>query len=369
MKGDLRIVHIIWSLGFGGIETMLVNIANAQAASGAHVSVMIINDSWEKPLFEGFDERVNKLLVHKRAGSGNPLFLIKLNRMLKKENPDIIHAHGSDLWALLVPSLRRKMVSTLHDVPHGVIRRKGLIYRMLPILDQKQVSNVKNIDKVNQVFAISQAVHDELKANYGVESKVVVNGIPTASFRQRGKREAGKPLRIVMISRIVHEKKGQDLLIEAVAALKGKATADFIGIGESMDWLKQLARDLKAEKWITFLGKKSQKEIKQMLADYDLFAQPSRFEGFGLTVAEAMSAGVPVLVSEGQGPSEVTCGNQYGWTFRNGDSSDLKAKIAYIIDNYEEALDKAEKAINHVRNTYDVSITAKTYINEYQKDI
>ena len=40
----MRIVHIFWSLSYGGIETMLVNIANAQAADGAEVHVVVIND-------------------------------------------------------------------------------------------------------------------------------------------------------------------------------------------------------------------------------------------------------------------------------------------------------------------------------------
>ena len=40
----MKVTHIFWSLGFGGIETMLVNIANEQAKAGAEVSIIIIND-------------------------------------------------------------------------------------------------------------------------------------------------------------------------------------------------------------------------------------------------------------------------------------------------------------------------------------
>ena len=44
----MNVVHIFWGLGFGGIETMLVNIANAQVKSGAKVSIIIINDLCEE---------------------------------------------------------------------------------------------------------------------------------------------------------------------------------------------------------------------------------------------------------------------------------------------------------------------------------
>ena len=68
----------------------------------------------------------------------------------------------------------------------------------------------------------------------------------------------------------------------------------------------RLTAELHAETYVRFLGKQTQDYVAAHLTDYDLFVQPSRWEGFGLTVAEAMAAGVPVLVSEGQGPAEVT---------------------------------------------------------------
>ena len=111
---------------------------------------------------------------------------------------------------------------------------------------------------------------------------------------------------------------------------------------------------------------KPQPYIVEHMADYDLLVQPSRWEGFGLTVAEAMAAKVLVSVSEGQGPAEVTCGYFYGWIFENGNANDLAAKIKYIYDNYDEAMDKANSALNYVQNTYDVSVTARKYLDLYK---
>ena len=53
-----KIVHLFWSLTFGGIETMLINIANAQAEMGADVSVVIVNDMVEPVLLHSFNKRV-----------------------------------------------------------------------------------------------------------------------------------------------------------------------------------------------------------------------------------------------------------------------------------------------------------------------
>ena len=78
-----------------------------------------------------------------------------------------------------------------------------------------------------------------------------------------------------------------------------------------------------------------------------------------------MAACVPVLVSSGQGPSEVTEGNKYGWVFENGNIESLVNEIEYIINHYEACLEKCEIANKHVEDMFDISITAKKYINAY----
>ena len=155
---------------------------------------------------------------------------------------------------------------------------------------------------------------------------------------------------------------------EKLVQLKGLVHVNFIGEGSSREFLENLVKKLHAESIVSFLGVKPQPYIAEHLADYDLFVQPFRREGFGLTVAEAMAAKVPVLVSEGQGPAEVTCGYLYGWTFENSNAEDLAAKIKYIYDNYDEAMKKAGKALSYVQNTYDVSVTARKYLELYKSN-
>lgn len=223
------------------------------------------------------------------------------------------------------------------------------------------------INLVPRVFAISKSVQKALLDNYGVRSTVIENGILTGNFQQRGNSllKDGEPFRVVCVSRLEHEKKGQDLLIEAAKKLNGKVDISFVGIGNSMDFLKELTHKLNAESYIHFWGKEPQAWIAEHLRDYDLFVQASRWEGFGLTVAEAMAARLPVLVSSGQGPAEVTENEKFGWVFNNGDSNDLANKIQYIADHYDEALQKAEKAMKNVRENYDVSVTARSYLEHY----
>ena len=81
-------------------------------------------------------------------------------------------------------------------------------------------------------------------------------------------------LRVVMVSRLEHDKKGQDLLIRAAAALQGTVTVDFIGIGSSMEYLKQLTAELHAETYVHFLGKQTQDYVAAHLIMTSLCSHP-----------------------------------------------------------------------------------------------
>lgn len=365
----MKVVHIFWSLSFGGIETMMINIANAQALLNADVHIVLLNNLYEEELLRKIDKRVTVHLINRKAGSKGVSFIFRLNRLLEKIAPDAIHLHLSKFYKLIwSKKLSRATFVTLHALPRGSVRRGDILLYLFPFLSLKDTGNVVFIDQIPKVFAISEAVKDELLQKYGIDSTVVNNGIMTRNFKHRTSKKPTEPLSVIMISRLEHEKKGQDLLIRAATALQGKIHVTFVGDGSSRTFLEQLATELKADQWINFLGSRTQAYIAEHLCDYDLFVQPSRREGFGLTVAEAMASKVPVLVSNGQGPAEVTCGDKYGWLFENGNSDKLAEQIDYIINHYDEALVKAENARRYVCDTYDVSVTAKTYLKLYKTD-
>ncbi|MBO5721163.1 MAG: glycosyltransferase, partial [Bacteroidales bacterium] len=54
----MKIVHIVYGLEFGGIETMLVNIVNEQVKTGNEISVVIINNTINNNLYSAIDNRV-----------------------------------------------------------------------------------------------------------------------------------------------------------------------------------------------------------------------------------------------------------------------------------------------------------------------
>lgn len=366
----MNIVHIYWGLSYGGIETMLVNIINKQVEAGAHVSIMLINDLYADELLARLDPSVGIINIGRKRGSRSLSFINRINRQLDIARPDIIHLHHTATSNFISRRWRPRMCCTVHDIPHG---KKGYSNRWINLCQwmlNPRLNNVRAIQLIPRIFAISDSVARGLSEVYGISSTVVYNGIVTDIFRHRKpEMPTAGSLKIVQVSRLDHIKKGQDLLLEAIQLLRKQGIDNidvtFIGEGDSMAMLKDMAEQLGLKGHVHFAGVKPQSHIAAHLRDFDLFVQPSRKEGFGLTVAEAMASMLPVLVSAGQGPAEITEGDTFGYTFANGDATDLADKIRHIRDNYPQALQKAAKACREVAGNYSVAATANSYLGHY----
>lgn len=368
----MKIIHIIWSLAYGGIETMLVNIANHQAALGNDVSIIVVNNKVEDKIKGKLSQCVQIYQLDRIVKSRSFNFLIKLNKILKSKQPDIIHLHSVHLYYMVFSQWRDKMCCTMHDIPFD--KRSFLGKSILPNLGLanlfiKQSTNIQNLHKFKHVFAISKSVQDVLIDSFNIKSIVIDNGIDVDSFKVRDhKLFEGPYLKIIQVSRLDHDKKGQDILINAISKLKNKINikVDFIGEGASLDYLKNISVEKGIQDNVNFLGSRTQNYIAEHLSEYDLLVQPSRIEGFGLTVAEGIAAGVPVLVSSGEGPAEIICNGKYGWLFKRGDITSLAEMIEFICNHKDETECKRHLALKHIQDNYSVLSTAINYIKAYR---
>lgn len=346
----MRILHLLPGLQVGGQETMIVNIANEQAKT-EDVIVMIINDDYDMHLLSLFNKKVKIVMLGRPRSSKNPLWLLKLNYEIWKQHPYVVHSHYEKIVRYLI-KIGYKFVYTIHDTK----------------------INGADLERNKNSCAISKCVQEDVMKRTSIEPIVIYNGIIVENFRQSkcvNIYSDKKPFQIVQVSRLDHEKKGQHILIEAVSILVRKGYSNlqliFIGNGDSKKHLEEFAKKLGLNN-VVFLGTKPVSFIYENLCEYDLFVQPSLFEGFGLTVTEAMAAKVPLLVSDIDGPLEIVENGKFGWTFEKGSAKDCAVKIEKIINYNKELLQKqVDAAWNHVYDFYNVKKTASNYISFYRK--
>lgn len=337
----MNIVHIVWGLGIGGVESMLVDIANYQIESNA-VSIIVINDNISPMLQSKLDSRVKICPCHRKVGSKNPFPIIRLNLFLHKIKPDMIHVHMEGIARLIRIKNGAPIIRTIHNIT--------------------SVSN--EYPKFDKLFAISKAVQKRTLGQ-GFDSKVIYNGI---HFDQvaTSPHAMGQTCHIVNVGRLQNDK-GQKVLVEAAKILKKQGdihfTIDFIGGGENETSLKELVNAYNLNDEIHFLGFKSREYVYENLCQYDLYVQPSIFEGFGLTLAEAIAAEVPVITSDLEGPVEVIAGGKYGTSFKCGDANDLANKIIQFYR--KEITIDTEAARQFAFENFNIKATAQKYLDEY----
>lgn len=329
---------------------MVADIMAEQIKAGHEVTLLIINRHYEQPLLDALPHELQVVRLDRPQGSHNPLWFLRYNLLLRRTRPDIIHFHQVKGAYYTIHPRGVPMVHTVHDT--------AIPTPPAPRLDR--------------VFAISQAVSDDLSNRYGMDSVIVENGIASTRISKRpAGRMPSSPLRLVNVARLTHPKKGQDIAIEAMGILASRgidATLDLIGEGESEPFLRELADRLGVGEKVRFLGNRSRRQIYSTLADYDIFLLPSRNEGFGLTVAEAMAACLPVVVSDIEGPMEIIGNGRYGTPFESGNPHSLADAITAVATDYpRHAATACGDAYRRVMDRYDISRTAREYLGEYAR--
>jgi len=272
--------------------------------------------------------------------------------LLLRLRPDVFHTHDPNIAKVIkVPA--GKMIHTVHDV--------GISTSLYHSFDG--------------LVAISDTVYKDVRNNCAFSMEKIYNGIPVDALKTRNDYNlmGVKQFRLIQVSRLMHEKKGQDVLLYALHKLKTEygftdILLDFIGSGSSLDFLKELVTKLGLEENVRFLGEQDRTWLFANLCNYHVLIQPSRYEGFGLTVLEGFAAGLPVLASDIDGPAEILSGIPAGFLFKNEDPASCAEGLLKIISLYKnnQVSTLMAKTIRVVKEQYSLVSCASQYVKAYQ---
>lgn len=164
---------------------------------------------------------------------------------------------------------------------------------------------------------------------------------PFGYFRARGSMASPsadstspKGVEIIFVGQVIH-RKGIDLLVEAMLPLfdeRPDLYLTIVGEGEMAAALRERVRTLKMTGRIVFEGVLPPDKIPARVARADLLVLPSRWDGWGVVVNEAFSAGVPVIVSAHCGAADLVHHGSNGYIFRAEDREDLRACLRQFLD-------------------------------------
>lgn len=154
------------------------------------------------------------------------------------------------------------------------------------------------------------------------------------------------------VARLAEQKGQRDLVAAAPLVLERHPDVRFVvaGEGELRAELERLARPLGDR--FQLLGERA--DVPDLLASFELFAFPSRFEGLCLAVIEAQAAGVPVVAAPVGGIRETVVDGETGWLVPPRDVEALAERISWVLEHGEEAGRVAAEARRRVRERFAV---------------
>lgn len=151
---------------------------------------------------------------------------------------------------------------------------------------------------------------------------------------QNGENMPPKTLNLIFVGQLIR-RKGVDLLLEAIAPLTNQyaLSLSIIGQGEEYKQLQAQAEKLGIAHCVHFEGVIPSAQIPTRIQRSDLLILPSRWDGWGLVVNEALAVGTPVIVSDRCGASDVIKDGENGYIFTSENIADLQTKLIQILEN------------------------------------
>ncbi|MGV3004499.1 glycosyltransferase family 1 protein [Aerococcus urinaeequi] len=230
----------------------------------------------------------------------NPFkYLLKLNKILKNYNYDIVHAHGNSNTLSIELSVAKK-----HKVPVRIAHAHSTTTKF------KILNNfMKRTFERSYTHGISCGI-DAGQWLFGENNFYVIdNGVDTEKYKFSEKNRADIRNEFFIsnadkvIGHVGHFSPGKNQkfiieLIDSINKIHPRNTFKvlLVGEGELRKELELLVKEKKLEEQILFLGNRS--DVHKILSAFDLLIMPSIFEGLPLTLIEAQSADLSCFISD-----------------------------------------------------------------------
>lgn len=183
------------------------------------------------------------------------------------------------------------------------------------------------INKLTGLLAISQLSRDYY-LQLGFPSKYAYDfGYFLAKHDASTFVQVGSSTKLLFIGQLIH-RKGVDLLIEAVSQLLPaypELMLTLIGDGVGREQYKEMAKATAEHTY--FAGVLPFDQVRAKLAEFHALILPSRHDGWGVVVNEALSLGVPVIVSDGCGAADLIRDGENGFVFASEDVVSLQTSL------------------------------------------
>ena len=366
------IVHLIYRLDFGGLESLLVDCVNQIAPDRFRHAVICLTD------YTRFSEKITRpgvalFALHKPPGLALQVHLT-VWKLLRQLRPAILHTYN-------LTTVEYAFSAKLAGVPICVHAEHGR-----DMADMNGTNNKHNLLRrllvpfIDRYVTVSHDLQQWLTETVRIPARrqqLIINGVDTARFLP-GKTDAtgaspwsGTHIVIGTVGQIRDIKnhcgliRSFALLLQRYPAYRSTLRLSVIGDGALLPDLKQQVMDAGLQDLIWLPGART--DIDCVMSGFTLFVLPSLAEGTPVALLEAMACGLPVVATRVGGIPEVVTDQVHGTLVPAADDAALADAILTYLANPERARQHGQAARARVEQAYSQKRMIQTYSHLYSE--
>jgi L-malate glycosyltransferase len=374
-----HVVIAIPVLLVGGTEIQTISLVRVLTSGGYLVSVCCYYE---------YDES----MVREVEAAGARIILMKLDRkdgilhlmrnlvpVFRKLNPDIAHIQYIAPGFMPVLAARLSGIKTVFATVHQPGSPYGwhakFLLRLAARLCTVFFCNSRAVEESwfgdGQLF--NPNTFDERRKHFTIYNAIDIDGISeivSGVNREELKQSLGagdKPV-VGIIARL-REEKGHIILLEAMAeVIKTIPDVVLLAVGDGPDRkeLEERSTSLGIADHVVWAGQKRNEDVFRLYAVMDVVAVPSLFEGFGLSAAEAMAAGVPVVGTKVGGLVEVIGDKLTGIFVKEGSNEELATALIELLSHPEQAKAIGQQGYERIKEHFSPERFSESIISLYR---
>ena len=354
----MRVLHVIPSAApvDGGPNHAVRALARGLVARGVEVTVATTNaagaSELDVPLMTPVIEDGAVYRYFPRTVPGSWKFSWPLTRWLfaHARRYDVVHVHALFSYAT-IPGCRAAARAPVPYVlrPLGTLSGWSLAHRSWKKRPYYALLERSHLESASAIHVTSDAEAADIeRLGYGDRARVIPLGVDVTDHPPaRRNVDSNAPLRVLFLSRL-HEKKNIPLLLRALASTPNVGRPiELIVAGDGEPRyraeLESLATSLGLGARVQFVGHLDGDAKRAAFENADLFVLPSAHENFGIAVAEALAAGLPVIVTPGVAlaPNVTTAG---AGLVVNASEDDVASALHWAATNPAALVEMGERA-------------------------
>lgn len=337
--GNKKVCYVITLPDLGGAQSHVYEVMSGMKQYGYEAVLLVGKRGWltEKADELGIKTYVIESMVREISPMKDLRAIYEIRNTLLKEIPSLVHCHSSK--AGIVGRIAARLcnipsVFTAHGwaFTDGVQPGKRFLYR-----------NIENLvgyitDKIICVSEYDLDLGRKYLPAHADKMAAIHNCIPDVIpnlVRDWEKSEKHDGLNCIVVARFSKPKRNIEMLyiVRELLDAGKNIKVTFVGDGPDFDKAKMVADKLQLGESVIFLGART--DVAELLPNFDVFLLLSNWEGFPISIIEAMRAGLPVIASDVGGVEEAVKNGVNGYLV-DADDTNLIQIFSRMADGYED---------------------------------